>query len=155
MLAGTDLNSAYATYDFEPTPSQMTPSSGMPVKIDKPRHEEKPKDIVPKTMDPNFLTADQKLHMLSNELQKQKEMFEVNKNNNYIDKLLSRKRDIFKLITISFVVLLAISLHYFVDSYLKKFFEENSLSPTKEFSVRVMYPAIVLFLLWNIKVFSK
>jgi hypothetical protein len=151
MLSGTDLSSAYA-YDFEPTPKPAAPIA-QPVQ----KQHERPETAGNKSanMDPNFLTADQKLHLLSAELSKQKEMFETQKGNNYVDKLLSKKRDIIKLLSISFVILFAISVHYMVDHYLRKYFEDNMLTSGKEFLIRCMYPALVLFALWNIKAFNK
>jgi hypothetical protein len=148
MLYGTDLSSAYSP-DFDPTPKQAPPKPVVQQHIQKEQRRDPP------TLDPSFLTSDQKLHMLSNELQKQKEMFEQNKSNNYVDKLLSKKRDIMKLLIISFVFLLAISLHSVVDHYLKQYFEANVMSTGKEFLLRLLYPAVVLLLLWNIKAFNK
>jgi hypothetical protein len=149
MLYGTDLTSAYSN-DFDPTPKQAT----LPKPIVQQNVQKEPRKDPP-SLDPSFLTSDQKLHMLSNELLKQKEMFEQNKNNSYVDKLLSKKRDIMKLLIISFVFLLAISLHSVVDYYLKKYLEDNVLSGGKEFLLRSLYPVAVLLALWNIKAFNK
>lgn len=153
MLSGTDLASAYG-YDMDPSPKPAPPPA---TQLSKKHEEPKIDNSVQlgKNMDPNFLTADQKLHMLSQELFKQKEQFEQNKNNSYVDKMLSRKKEIVKLVTISFVVLFAISLHYFIDYYLKKYFDENVMGGGKEVMLRLLYPAGVLFLLWNIKAFNK
>ena len=154
MLAGTDLSAAYGydTVENSQSPSQsQSQSQKLQKKTDEPVREKS----LGNSMDPNFLTSDQKLHMLSQELFKQKEHFEQNKNNGYVDKLLSKKKDLIKLVTISFVILFAISLHYLVDFYLKKYFEENILGAGKEFLLRALYPAAVVFLLWNIKAFYR
>lgn len=157
MLTGTDLASAYAQ-DYDPSPKRDNfnqPNSFNPGNMQEAPQKKTEVANPVKNMDPNFLTSDQKLHLISSELQKQKEMFEMNKNNNYVDKLLSKKRDIIKLLTISFVVLFAISAHYFFEYYLRRYLEENALSSGKELLVRIAYPILVLFLLWNIKAFSK
>lgn len=152
MLYGTDLSSAYSM-DFDSTPKQQP----QPKQIVKQQPEREPKREVPlpPTLDPTFLTSDQKLHMLSNELLKQKEMFEQNKGSSYVDKLLSKKKDILKLLVISFVFLFAISVNHLVEHYLKQYLEENVLGAGKEFLLRLLYPAVVLLLLWNIKAFNK
>jgi hypothetical protein len=154
MLYGTDLSSAYS-FDFDPSPKQA-PQPPKPVVQQKPEKEVFRNDPPPTpSLDPTFLTSDQKLHLLSNELQKQKEFFEQQKGNNYVDRLLSKKKDIVKLLLISFVILLAISLHYIVDHYIKQFFEENVMSSGKEFLIRLLYPSLVLLILWNMKAFSR
>lgn len=168
MSWGTDLSSAYG-YDLDPTPKVASPPPA-PANKPLPKYEEPARqDAIPPVqnfgniggtggnnkMDPMFLTADQKLHLLSQELFKQKEHFENSKNNNYVDKLLSRKKDLAKLVTIALVVLFAISLHYLLDFYMKRYFEDNAMSMGKEFALRALYPAAVLFVLWNIKAFNK
>lgn len=158
-LAGTDLNYAFA-YDFDPKQSVTQPTKQInrrdelpPKKMENFVDTQSINQSAP--LDPNFLTSDQKLHLLSNELQKHKEHFEQQKKNSYLDKLLSKKKDIMKLLIISFIFLFAISLHGVIDYYLKKFFEENIMGAGKEFIFRMLYPVTVLLVLWNIKVFSK
>jgi hypothetical protein len=148
MLYGTDLSSAYS-FDFDPTPK---PAPAKPVQVPSPKKEER---VETPPMDPNFLTSDQKLHLLTSEIQKQKEMVENSKNNNYIDKMLSKKKDVMKLLVISFVFLLAMSLHSVIEFYLRKYLEENVLGAGKELLVRLLYPASILLILWNMKVFNK
>lgn len=157
-LAGTDLNYAFA-YDVDPTPK---PTIAQPIKSIQRRDEpvqQKNDSFIDigrqAQLDPSFMTSDQKLFILSNELQKQKEHFEQQKKNNYFDKLLSKKKDIMKLLIISFIFLFALSLHGVIDFYLKKLFEENILGAGKEFIYRMLYPVTVLLVMWNIKVFSK
>jgi hypothetical protein len=154
MLFGTDLSNAYASDYNEPVNKPLplqnnnTPPKQEPVAT---KHEVNNNQH----MDPNFLTADQKLYLLSAQLQQQRETFDGAKGTGYIDKLLSKKKDIMKLVVITMVVLLAMSVHWFACHYLKKYLEDAMLGEGKEFLVRLMYPALVLLLLWNMKVFSK
>lgn len=173
MLSGTDLSHAYGTFEesfFEspslssvPSKNVQAPASKQPppssLQPPAPTHVSAPIQSASNvgTMDPNFLTADQKLHLLSAEFQKQKEMFENNKGNSvgYLDKLLSKKRDVTKLIVFSLVVLLALSLHDVLSFYIKQYLDEAALTAIKEFCVRIIYPIVILFVLWNIKAFTK
>ena len=166
MLVGTDLSYAYIN-DIEPqkeTVAALQPvaqkqqlSPQTPVNPLVQKEPQKARDQNPEHMDPNFLTSDQKLYMLSNELKKQKEFYEnySKSNTTYLDKLFARKKEILKILSVALVFLLAISLHYVIDFYTKQFFDENVVSAGRELFIRVLYPMCVLFLLWNLKVFSK
>jgi len=152
MLSGTELNYAYGI-EFDPLPKESAKQRSAP-----PKEEVKKVDLAPpnpSSLDPTFLTSDQKLHILSAELQKQKELFENNKGSTYIDKLISKKKDIIKLVIFSFVILLALSFHDLLTHYLKKYLEESILSSGQEFALRLLYPALVLLTLWNIRAFNK
>lgn len=152
MLSGTELNYAYGI-EYDPSPKESAKQRSAP-----PREEVKKVDLAPpnpSSLDPTFLTSDQKLHILSAELQKQKELFENNKGSTYIDKLISKKKDIIKLVIFSFVILLALSFHDLLTYYLKKYLEESILSSGQEFALRLLYPALVLLTLWNIRAFNK
>lgn len=166
MLIGTDLSYAYIN-DIEPQKEiaaaiqpvaqkqQMSPQ--VPENPLVQKEPMKARDQNPEHMDPNFLTSDQKLYMLSSELKKQKEFYEnYSKNNStYVDKLFSRKKDLLKILSVALVFLLAISMHYVIDYYTKQFFDENVVSQGREVFIRILYPACVLFILWNLKVFNK
>jgi hypothetical protein len=154
MLSGTDLSFAYTQFDqskqqgFE----TVTPVKGSDKVVDV--RKEEPVKQAP-VVDPGFMTADQKLFLLTSQLAKQKELFEQQKGTSYLDKLVAKRKEVLKLVLFSFVILLALSTHSLVKHYLKVYFAEVVLTPTKEFALRLMYPTIVLLLLWNIKVFNK
>jgi hypothetical protein len=156
MLYGTDLSSAYE-YGYDTAPKNIIPQSPKQIEKLEPMKQQPQKQQQPNTqsLDPNFLTSDQKLHLLSNEILKQKEMFQQNRQTGYFDKLLSKKKDIIKLVIFALMFLFAISVHYFLKHYLKSYIEENALTAGKEFLIRLLYPVSILLLLWNIKAFSK
>lgn len=158
MLYGTELSYAY-TNEYEPLSGKAaSPPAALPPKAPKHVDTQKPATAqVPlegQSMDPNYLTSDQKLYLLSNELQKQREVLEKNKGNGYLDKLLAKKRDVMKLLAIAFIVVLGLSIHSVANYYVKKYFEENIVTGGKELVLRLLYPALVLLLLWHIKVFG-
>lgn len=161
MLSGTDLSQAYGLVEdsFSDVPSAQKQNVAKPqpsVQAPPPQLQPQPtKNIA--SLDPSFLTADQKLHLLSSEFQKQREMFENSKGQNagYLDKLILKKKDVTKLIVFSLVILLALSLHDVISTFVKNYIEDAELTPTKAWSLRLMYPVLVLFVLWNIKTFMK
>ncbi len=158
MLTGTDLSYAYV-YELEQPKKMETPPPPQPVNIkEEPVIKREPTTMSSSTsqpLDPNFLTADQKLHLLSMELRKQKDQLDKSKENSYLDKMLSKKKDVMKLLLFALVILLAISIHYVVDVYIRRFIDENVLSSGKEFAFRILYPFLILLILWNMKVFNR
>lgn len=163
MLAGTELNYAYGFENFSSDVPHEKKEIEKPA-APKPQLPQPPQQAPSikqqqtnlQNMDPNYMTADQKLHILTTEFQKQREMFENNKNQvSYFDRLWAKRRDVIKLIIFSLVILLALSFHDVTTHYLKQYFEDTMLSPTKEFLLRLVYPLIVLIALWNIRVFTK
>jgi len=69
----------------------------------------------------------------------------------YYDAMVNKRKDVLKMVCISVIILLAISCHNVVDFGLKEFIMNNDFSFKQELGVRMIYPAVVLFLLWNIK----
>lgn len=168
MLSGTDLSQAYGLVEdsYGEVPSAIKQNVAKPSSVQAPPPQLQSQSTQNKavmspqnvaSLDPSFLTADQKLHLLSSEFQKQREMFENSKSQNagYLDKLILKKKDVAKLIVFSLVILLALSLHDVISTFVKNYLEDADLTPTKAWSLRLMYPVLVLFVLWNIKTFMK
>lgn len=74
-----------------------------------------------------------------------------NNEGGYFDMLGSKKKDMLKLIIIAVMILLAMSIHSFVSFWLKEYIVSSELSFRQELGVRLLYPVLVLFLLWNLK----
>lgn len=72
----------------------------------------------------------------------------------YFERLFSKKKEFFKLIQWVLIVVLAISVHFFIDHYLKHYVNTTDLTPEREFLIRALYPLAILFILWNLRVFS-
>lgn len=75
--------------------------------------------------------------------------------NGYFDKLFSKKKEFFKLVQWVLIIVLAISIHFFVKYYLKYYLNSNDLTFEREMLLRALYPLGVLFVLWNLRVFNK
>lgn len=67
------------------------------------------------------------------------------------DKLILRKNEVFKLVLFSLIILLAISFDKFLCHYLKTYIDENILSWSQEFLVRLSYPILIILIIWIFK----
>jgi hypothetical protein len=72
----------------------------------------------------------------------------------YFQRLSIRSRDVYKLVLLSLMVTLGISLHWFVTHYVTTWLEDSDLTERQGLLVRLLYPAVVLFVLWNVKAFQ-
>lgn len=77
-----------------------------------------------------------------------------NKDTSYTDKMFMKKRDVLKIIMFSLMILLAISLHSAIDFWMKDLVAAYQLSYRHELGIKVLYPVIVIILLWNMKVWT-
>lgn len=161
--SGTDLSYAYIN-DADYTGGLLGQAEPVPKKkvsearaIETPKMDDPPKQSIPHSPAANvFMSPDDKIEMLSNELRRQREYMEQQRaSGGYLDKLISKKKDMLRMVMFACVVLLALSVHFVADHYYKVFFDNNILTPWRELFVRVIYPVIVCFMLWNVRAFVK
>lgn len=89
-------------------------------------------------------------------LQKQKvQSYKTTTDVNLIDRFVSKKKDVVKLILISLTIVLAFSLHYVIHDLLKAYLMNSILTPTQELLTKLAYPVTILLVIWTIKVFNK
>ena len=72
----------------------------------------------------------------------------------YLDILFTRKRDIMKLVILSMVIVLGISVHSFIDFAMNESIIIYKMNFKKEVILRVIYPIALFFILWNVKAFA-
>lgn len=72
-----------------------------------------------------------------------------------IDRYASKKKDVFKLVNISFSVLLAMSVHFVAADIVRTYLRNNDFTYNKETIIKFMYPLGVLLIMWSFKVFNK
>lgn len=70
---------------------------------------------------------------------------------NFWDKLVSKKWEVIKLVMLSLVVLLGISMDKVATHYLSAYVGKAFLTETQEFLVRLSYPVVVILVIWIIK----
>ena len=76
-------------------------------------------------------------------------------NESLIDKFMSKKKDVMKLVNLSLTILLGISIHYVVVDYVREYIKSSDLTENKEFFIKISYPMTIFILLWTLKVFNK
>lgn len=93
------------------------------------------------------------IQRIAQKMNKEKETFKASEDDSYLDKLWSKKRDITKLLVFTCIVLIALSLHSFIEFYMKHLFQTSIFSFKQQAMVKAAYPVTVLILLWNMKAF--
>jgi hypothetical protein len=163
-MFGTDLNTAYFQNNDGYTNSsenminthQQRNIENIPDSIPPPNN--KIPDI-PQQYDPTIYTVkndnDDKIIELQKELLKQKQINIQYDVDTIYDRFASKKKDVFKLLNISFTVLLAISLHFVLSDLIKNYIMNNEFSSNKEMIIKISYPCFIFLFLWCLKVFNK
>lgn len=73
----------------------------------------------------------------------------------YVDALASKKKDMAKLVLMALLILFAISAHSVIDFSMRNFIVDNGLSFRQEIGVRVLYPALVILIVWHLRAFGN
>lgn len=172
-MLGTELNSAYAPFgsDFtqerqdydmiqspQTQPQQQSQNQSLSHEIS---HKSTPiaqlsQPDRPQLLPPSSSQQDPRIAILVNELRKQQRLTaSMQQQSSYLDKLFSRKKDLLKITQLSLIVVLALSVHFLVDNYLKNYIKNNDFTFERELIIRLLYPLSVLFVLWNLKTFVR
>ena len=72
----------------------------------------------------------------------------------YLDQLVSKRRDMLKVIIFAVSILLAISLHTVVEFWLKEISVSKELAFKQELGLRALYPILIVLTLWLLKSFQ-
>jgi hypothetical protein len=182
-MFGTDLQSAYAPFSTNDTSnyadvfSTQEPSS-MEVShkstpLSQIQHNATPQStmLLPASKQQNQLAVtqpsmiqspysneqqDPRIAVLINELKKQQKIVaNIENQNGYFDKMAAKKKDVMRIFQLSLVIVLALSIHFIIDYYLKNYIKNNDLSFERELVLRLLYPIAILFVIWNMKAFLK
>ena len=70
----------------------------------------------------------------------------------YWDNLWASKREMGKMMTLALIVTIALSIHSVAKFYLQHVLTSNTWSFSQELWLRVAYPVIAIFFVWNFKV---
>lgn len=68
------------------------------------------------------------------------------------DRIAAKKWEVIKLVVLSLVVLLGISMDRVVTHYMTNYIGRSFLTDTQEFLVRLAYPVVIVLVMWFIKV---
>lgn len=69
----------------------------------------------------------------------------------YIDKMIGKKKDLVKVISLALIIVLAISTFSFIDFYVKDLSAGSHLTFKQELGIRGLLPLVIVFILWNMK----
>lgn len=72
----------------------------------------------------------------------------------YFERLGLRKRDVFKLVVLAFMVTLGISVHWISSHYVNEWLESSDFDYKQRLAIRMAYPAAILFVIWNLKAYQ-
>ena len=101
-------------------------------------------------------TQEAKIALLVNELKKQQKLTaNMQQQSSYLDKLFAKKKDVLKIIQFSLIIVLAMSIHFIIDHYLKYYIKNNDLKFERELIIRLIYPLSIIFIIWNFKTFLR
>jgi len=173
-MFGTDLHQAYDpgmntephnlihmnSSDLSREVEQKQASMQQPSAPSQPAHAQQVHRDEPVYETNNFFKDSQmndQLGQLQEELKLQKQKLQATKSNdvNIIDRFVSKKKEVFKLVIISLTILLAFSMHFVVNDLMKTYLMNTILTPNQEMFTKLSYPITVLLLIWTIKVFNK
>jgi hypothetical protein len=79
------------------------------------------------------------------------EGFEEERRPGYFERMGRAAPETLRNLTVSFIILIAISAHWAVSHYAGEWLGGGTLSERQQFLVRAMYPVAGVFLLWNLK----
>ena len=165
-MFGTDLQQAYDPgMNTEPQNMiHLNSASDMDREVEQKQaamhhHEDQHQ---PTTYETNNFFRDNQMHnqlsQLQEELRLQKQKTQSYKTNtdvNLIDRFVSKKKDVIKLVLIALTIVLAFSLHYVIHDALKTYLMNSILTPSQELMTKLAYPVTILLVIWTIKVFNK
>ena len=72
----------------------------------------------------------------------------------YMDALVSKKKDMARLVLMGLVILFAISAHSVIDFSMRNFIVDIGMTFRQEIGLRLLYPALVILVLWHLRAFS-
>lgn len=81
----------------------------------------------------------------------QKQYYAVEADASYLEKLSQKRRDVWKLLLYSFIILTALSIHGLMKQAIKFVSKQYDLSVRNTWLLRGAYPLLIIFFMWNIK----
>ena len=73
----------------------------------------------------------------------------------YFENMVSKRRDVLKIIILAVTIVLGISVHALVDFVLREMTVGKELDFKQEFGLRLLYPALVVLVIWLLKAIGK
>jgi hypothetical protein len=165
MIEGSDLDAAYAPLSqaFMPANDQQPMTTKQSMSEKNMTHSLMQKPSLDTDEFHKQIEHKQKMMQAAKELQQQiniQPTIPVQKQTvyypqpSYLDKLISKKKEVMRMVQISIVILFAMSLHHFMKFGLKRIAVVQQWSADRELFARGMYPVMILFILWNMRLWK-
>ena len=136
--------------------TQVQPQFQSPINTADPKMAIQQPQTVMMEQFPAGTTKDAKIAILVNELKKQQRIAaHMQQQTSYLDKMFAKKKDVLKIIQFSLIIVLAMSIHFIIDYYIKFYIKNNDPTFERELIIRLIYPISIVFIIWNLKTFLK
>lgn len=149
MFDGSDLSLAYSSYEHE-QPLQTPPmSQPQQPKQQLPQQPPPPPQVsaVPQQYNPSDAM------FLNSQVPQQQQPIYKYKDETFIERFLSKRYDVLKVVSFALIIVLAISIDRFTTFYITQYIDATILTKTNEMLFRLSYPVIILVIIWLIKTF--
>lgn len=147
MFDGSDLSLAYSSYENEPPQlKQQLP----PVQQQQPLPVQQPPQV--SVQQQQYNPQDAMFLNSSVQQQQQQPVYKYEKES-FVDRLLSKRYDVLKVISFALIIVLAISIDRFTTFHITQYIDSTILTKTNEMLFRLSYPVFILVLIWLIKTF--
>lgn len=148
MFDGTDLSLAYSGGYEAPMPMQMP--SNAPQQLPPPVISE---PVVPKATASHATAPDQMYSpppaMYTQQGPSPSVMMPPTES--FWERMADKKWDVLKMVVLSLVVVLALSIDRVANHYLTNYMSQAFLTAMQEFLLRIGYPVVVILVLWLMK----
>jgi len=71
------------------------------------------------------------------------------------DAMWNKRKELIKLLTLSLLIVIALSFHSVMEHVIKSYIAENDMTAKNEVMLRFLYPAVMILLVWFIKAASS
>jgi hypothetical protein len=136
------------TLQFAPISSSLSVQQPSSSHSNEKRQHNEPQRVVQPVPPPPLIQ--QYINQTPHSQQRQQVIVQSN-DSGFVSKMLGKRREFMKLITLSFMILLALSINIFVLYFIKRF---DDSSETVQYGIRLLYIMATLVILWLLKAYN-
>ena len=145
-----DDNDNDANNDSNNNYERLPEKKELPVRKERKEEQQpqQPQIVIPNNYNYSYNNYEEKQYK-----PQQQSIRKVQRNPEYSfwDRMVLSKNDVLKLIILSLIIVLGISIEKILFHYINQYLTENLLSPMQDFLVRLSIPVSVILFLWIIK----
>jgi hypothetical protein len=152
MSFGTSLSDAYGSMSPYETPQLSSPQMQMPSQLQSQGQgqNQNVKPTQQNTKSQNFKSRPIPSQIVKREAYIDSEEKDKSR---YLGQMESKRREMIKIVTYSLMILLALVTYTATDVVVKEIVASYDFSFKQELMLRLAYPVLIFFLIWNVKVF--